>query len=110
MNIPDVIGHKFLGLAAEWKQTRPPSSRVKDLAAVPAYREIVNMGAAAVPCIIREFVEGRVDHWFPALVEITGHDPVQPAHRGMLSLMADDWCRWWRDQQTGTAMHLSDES
>ena len=107
MTIPDVVGHKFLGLAEEWRRSRPPSSRMKDLAAVSAYQEIIKMGMPVVPCIIREFVEGRIDHWFWALCKITGQDPVQPAHRGILSLMADSWCRWWRDPQTGTTVQIT---
>jgi hypothetical protein len=109
MNIPDVVGHKFLGLAHQWKLERGCSSRVKDLVATPAHEEIVKMGWAAVPCIIREFVEGRVDHWFWALHVITGENPVKEEHRGYLKLMAEDWCRWWRDRQTGTAVDISND-
>lgn len=100
MHTPDVIQYLFDGLAAEWKRTRPHSSRVKDMVAVPAYREIVKMGRSAIPCIMREFTEGRIDHWFPALHEITGADPVKVENRGRLRAMADDWLFWWKGQQT----------
>lgn len=109
MNIPDVVGHKFIGLAHEWKRTRPHSSRVKDLIAVPAYQEIVKMGWPVVPCIIREFIEGRVDHWFSALCQITGQDPVDPSHRGALKAMAEDWISWWDSKRAGVASNISKE-
>ena len=92
----------FAGLVDEWKRTRPPSSRMKDLTRVPAYREIVKGGWVAIPFIIEE-LQREPDHYFQALFEITGADPVKPEHRGKLKLMAEDWIQWWKDQSTSTS-------
>lgn len=102
MNAPDVIRLLFDGLAAEWRRTRPHSSRVKDLAAVPAYREIVKMGLPVIPLILEDMEKNGPDHWFHALYEITGANPVKEENRGQLKKMAEDWPLWWRGQQTST--------
>jgi hypothetical protein len=63
----------------------------------PAYQQIIGIGPAAVPLLLRE-LERDVDHWFWALKAITGVDPVPPASRGKVREMAAAWLRWGRDQ------------
>ena len=63
----------------------------------PAYQQIIGMGPAVVPLLLRE-LEREVDHWFWALKAITGADPVPPASRGKVREMAEAWLRWGREQ------------
>ena len=73
------------------------SSSLTDKTSSPAYTEIVQMGWAAVPLILRELSEAP-DYWFAALREITGENPVPGEHRGNLEFMANDWLLWARRQ------------
>jgi hypothetical protein len=61
----------------------------------PAYRLIVRMGYVAVPLILQE-LKREPNHWFRALKDITGADPVRVAHRGRMREMANDWLQWGR--------------
>lgn len=88
----------FLELAEEWRRTHRWSWRTDKLVDNPAYQEIMTMSWEAVPFIIRE-LEKSPDHWFYALMKITGENPVPPEHAGSLDLMAKDWIRWWRNRK-----------
>jgi hypothetical protein len=63
----------------------------------PAYREIIGTGVAAVPYLLAES-ERRPDHWFVALHQITGADPVPKESRGRIKAMAAAWIRWGKEQ------------
>ncbi len=52
------------------------------LFARPAYQEIIGLGPAVVPLVLRE-LEQRPAHWFSALRALTGADPMDPADRGI---------------------------
>lgn len=91
------ITDRFYDLARRWSQETMFSSSLADKTSSPAYREIVQMGWAAVPLILRELSEAP-DYWFAALREITGENPVPGEHRGNLESMADDWLLWARKQ------------
>jgi len=88
--------NRFRELVRQWKAERGPTSSVTKLARHPAYREIVNLGEAAVPLLLAE-LERQPDHWFLALYEITGVDPVPRESRGRLKEMASAWLRWGRE-------------
>jgi hypothetical protein len=62
------------------------------MAAHPAYREIVGMGRE-VPLLLAE-LKRKPDHWFIALEEITGENPVPPGCEGKVEQMAAAWVRW----------------
>ncbi len=91
------ITDRFYELARRWSQETMFSSSLTDKTSSPAYTEIVQMGWAAVPLILRELSEAP-DYWFAALREITGENPVPGEHRGNLEFMANDWLLWARRQ------------
>lgn len=99
-NGPSDIEARFLGLVAEWKASRGHLSSITRMSQLPAYRAIVAMGQAAVPLLLRE-LEQRPDHWFWALREITGENPVAPESRGNVAEMARHWLDW--GENTGIA-------
>jgi hypothetical protein len=62
----------------------------------PAYQEIISLGPAVVPLILRE-LEQRPAQWFHALHALTGADPMDPADRGKVREIAEAWLHWGRE-------------
>ncbi len=89
----DLIATKFSALAHAWTSQRGPVSSISRLSMHPAYQQIIGMGEAVVPLILRES-EQRPDHWFWALNAITGANPVPKASEGVLNEMAAAWLNW----------------
>jgi hypothetical protein len=96
---PDDPGleRRFRELADEWQAAVVPLSSTTARVQHPAYREIIALGPAVVPLLLRE-LERRPDHWFAALRSLTGADPVAPADRGHLGRMAEAWIRWGKER------------
>jgi hypothetical protein len=88
---------KFKRLAAVWQAETAFVSSTSDLVAHPAFQEIVAMGPAIIPLLLRE-LENRTGHWHRALRRITGADPVAPADRGNIDKAAEAWLRWGKEQ------------
>lgn len=89
MPIEEVFGI----LAEKWKRETAIISSVTKKLRHPAYREIVALGTDAVPLILAELAR-RPDHWFAALEEITGEDPVPVTDRKVLSKAVEAWIEW----------------
>ena len=90
------LEEQFQELVRRWKAERGPTSSVVKMAAIPSYRQIVNMGRNAVPLLLAE-LERQPDHWFLALYEITGADPVPKESRGRINEMAAAWVKWGKE-------------
>jgi len=93
----DAVEKQFLALVQEWKSGRGHTSSINKMVMHPAYRQIVAMGKQAVPFLLRE-LEREPDHWFWALKEITGANPVPPENRMKVAEMAKHWIRWGKEQ------------
>jgi hypothetical protein len=63
----------------------------------PAYQQIIGMGRAAIPLILRE-VSIKQGQWFWALKSITNEDPVKPEHRGIVAAMSRAWLQWGKER------------
>ncbi len=87
---------RFNRLARQWKEERGPTSSARRMAAHPAYRAIVAMGKVAIPFLLIE-LERQPDHWFIALHELTGADPVPKEAGGRLNDMAAAWVKWGKE-------------
>ena len=61
----------------------------------PAFQEIIGMGQAVVPLMLRD-LEERPRLWVWALPMITGTDPVPPTDAGNIAKMSEAWLRWGR--------------
>jgi hypothetical protein len=83
----------FQNLKAEWEIDIAYTSSISTIIEHPAYQAIINMGTAAIPLILHE-LRIKPNHWFVALMKITGEDPVSPEHKGFIGKMAEDWLRW----------------
>ncbi len=89
------LDKRFLELVKRWKKETVHLSLATRMAIHPAYREIVAMGWPAVPLLLSE-LHKRADHWFIALEEITGENPVPPESEGKVKKMAEAWIQWGR--------------
>ncbi|MCY4578411.1 MAG: site-specific DNA-methyltransferase [Chloroflexi bacterium] len=95
---PDTrLNDEFNRLVTEWKVGRSRGADVTQMVDHPAYQQIVGMGEQAIPLILEE-LEREVDHWFPALRELTGTSPVPEESKGNLSKMRDAWLNWGKDE------------
>jgi hypothetical protein len=90
------LEEKFQRLASAWLAETAYVSSSSDLVAHPAFQEIVSLGPAVIPLLLRE-LEKRTGHWHRALRRITGVDPVPTAEGGNVARMAEAWLQWGRD-------------
>src|SRR5262249_40413719 len=95
--VPDDLEGSFRRLAAAWRTERGHTSSLSRMTACPAYQQIIGLGPAVVPLLLRE-LERDPDYWFAALHALTAADPVAESSRGKLREMAAAWVRWGREQ------------
>ena len=88
---------EFALLADQWRAERPRGMDLADLTASPAYRAVVNMGTRAIRPILLQ-LKRKVEHWYCALNEITGENPIPVEAEGKLKLMAEAWLKWGRER------------
>ena len=91
------LAARFAALVTTWRERTRFSSKMKTIAEHPAFREIVAMGAKAVPLILAD-LDKNGGFGFLALEEITGADPLPAQSEGKNSDRASAWIAWGRDQ------------
>lgn len=87
------LSQRFGNLAATWKAETQLSPSVREMVSNQSYLRIVSMGYEVAPLILNE-LKREPDHWFPALIAITGVDPVPKEKRGDVQAMAESWLEW----------------
>jgi hypothetical protein len=87
------LEQRFHFLLSKWKCDTGHLSATREQHS--AYQEIIKLGDPVVLVILRHIKETS-EHFFIALSEITGENPVKPEHRGYLQLMTEDWLEWGR--------------
>src|SRR5436190_15576479 len=92
----DELRRRFTQLADEWERAVAYLSDSTLREAHPAYRAIVALGPAVVPLLLAD-LERTHRHWFAALAELTGANPVAPGDAGRIRRMAEAWVRWGRE-------------
>jgi hypothetical protein len=92
----ETIEERFRRLEAAWRSETGHLSSSSKIVAHPAFREILGMGPAVVPFMLRD-LEQRPRLWVWALPEITGVDPVPASDRGDVAKMTDAWLRWAKE-------------
>ena len=92
----DALKLRFNELADTWRrETRNISSTTRKLSH-HAYRKIVDeIGPSAIPWVIDRLHDGP-RHWFFALMEISGENPVDASLEGNLPAMIRAWEQWGR--------------
>jgi hypothetical protein len=92
---PETVAERFRRLEATWLGEVGYSSSSTVLRNHPAFQEIIGLGEAVVPLMLRD-LEERPRLWVWALPRITGADPVPVADRGNIARMSEAWLRWGR--------------
>jgi hypothetical protein len=88
---------RFRQLASQWRKEVAHLSSSVQMAAHPAYREIIAMGKPAIPLLLAELQ--RAPHfWFAALRALTGENPVPKEIAGQVKAMARAWIQWGKDK------------
>jgi len=90
---PRALGVRFKKLAARWKNESRFMSSPFQMANLPSYRAIIGMGPAVIPLLLNE-LSNETDHWFFALWQLTGENPVPEDAAGDIQRMAQAWLRW----------------
>jgi hypothetical protein len=93
----DTVEQRFRRLAAAWSEVAPSHPRQPVHYHDPVYQEIIDLGPAVVPFLLRALAEYPRD-WFWALHVITGADPITPEERGSCTGMRAAWLRWGSEQ------------
>lgn len=93
----ELLQEEFRGLADQWYEESRFLSIAKRMTALPSFRKIVDMGERAIPLILAE-MQQREGHWYLALRELTGINPVPEQSRGKLEEMNEAWLQWGREQ------------
>jgi hypothetical protein len=94
-NDPD-LERRFRELVVEWQAEVAPLSSTTARVQHRSYREIIALGPAVVPLLLRELGQ-RPNHWFAALKSLTGADPVAPSDRGKIGPMTEAWIKWGKE-------------
>ena len=94
-----VVESKFLRLRDEWKAQRGPESSTQRMAMHPAYQKIIGLGPAVVPLLLPDMEENHT-HWFYALRQITGANPIPQASAGNIPQMVEAWLRWAKGRRS----------
>jgi type I restriction enzyme M protein len=93
---PNNLEEQFIALAEQWRRETGPYSSISRKIQHPAYQQIIGMGEAAVPLILRE-MRDRPAHWFLALRKIATSPPVTEG--ADMKRATEAWLRW--GQQRG---------
>ena len=94
------LEERFCKLAQRWSEETAFYSMSWHLVEHPAYREIIAMGAVAVPWILQEMEHGTA-RWSYALEDITGEDPVPGTETGDFAQTREAWLAWGRARFPG---------
>ena len=93
----ETMEERFRRLAAAWHRETGMLSSFSKKIQHPAYREIIAMGEAVVPLILRELRDSP-DHWFVALKAITKQTPVPAQDRTDPKKVREAWLNWGRER------------
>ena len=88
---------RFQELADRWEEETFFLSRSDRAIAHPVHQEIINLGRPVVPLIL-ERMSSQGGHWYEALQQITGEDPISPADYGDIAAMQNSWLQWGEDR------------
>jgi len=92
----ETLEERFRRLEATWLDEIGYSSSPTELCSHWAFQEILSMGEAVVPLMLRD-LEREPHFWVWALPRITGARPVPASDCGNLTKMSEAWVRWGRE-------------
>lgn len=87
----------FVGLREWWKRETAVLSSVHAMTEHQAYQQIIAMGQPALRFILEELADTRdPDHWWQALMQISGENPACDAETAEDARQA--WVNWGREK------------
>src|SRR5260370_35895013 len=86
----ETVEERLRQLERIWEAETAYLSSYTDIVEHPAFQEIIRMGQAVVPLLLRD-LEERPRLWVWALPEITGANPVPPGDAGNIANMSEAW-------------------
>jgi len=89
----DEIEIEFITLAEKWKEETGAYSTSRQITSNQHYLEIIGMGKAVVPYILKELKE-EPDLWFTALRSINRFSPINNEDYGDIEKMTEAWINW----------------
>jgi hypothetical protein len=89
----EAVERRFRELEALWVRETGHLSSSTRMRNHAAFQEIIELGQAVVPLMLRDLQE-RPRLWVWALPVITGEDPVPPADSGEIAKMTQAWLQW----------------
>ena len=92
----ETVEKHFRRLEATWMTEVGHHSSTTKLVNHPAFQEIIRLGHAVVPFMLRD-LEERPRLWVWALADITGANPVPASYAGNVARMSEAWLRWARE-------------
>ena len=92
------LAEQFRRLVRQWHEETGGHSSPKKIIGSPAYQQVIDMGEAAVPLILKDLQDGG-GFWHTALNKITGENPVPESARGRMELVAEAWLEWGREHK-----------
>ena len=96
-DIEPAVRERFQELADQWEEETFFLSRSDLAIAHPLHQEIIDLGHPVIPLILAR-IRSQGGHWFEALEQITGEDPVSPAEYGNIAAMQNSWLQWGEDR------------
>jgi hypothetical protein len=94
--LSETIEQRFRRLEAKWQADTAHLSSTSKIVNHPAFQEIIGLGAAVVPFMLRD-MEERPRLWVWALPKITGVDPVPERDRASIARMSEAWLAWAKE-------------
>jgi hypothetical protein len=95
--MPETVELHVRRLLVTWREQTGFLSSSTARVSHPAYRELIALGAAALPYLFRDMAQTFDGHLSSALVAITGTQPVPLEEGGKIRKVAERWLVWARD-------------
>jgi hypothetical protein len=90
------LEQRFRRLESLWNAETGHLSSATKIMNHPAFREIVGLGEAVVPLMLRDLQE-QPRLWVWALPEITGVNPLATQDAGNIGKMSETWLCWAKE-------------
>jgi hypothetical protein len=90
------VAEEFGRLRQIWTEETAFTSTLSQRVMHSAYQRIIGLGPQVIPLILQEFTSGRVEHWFWALIAVSGEDAA--VGQQSLSDAAECWVSWGRER------------
>ena len=84
---------EFMILKDKWVEDILFVSSGNEIISNGAYKKIITKGVTVLPWIFRDLAKSS-NHWFFALEQITGENPINPNNVGEIEKMKNDWLQW----------------